>query len=294
MSTDLQKLVVRKRPSSLQFSGRILFLVDDADAMRRQLNGVDLELTEDVRAKLRDQISTDEITPAYICYYFDETLGEFPYLGLRAGGEFPVARGLVKKGGFICSVSGKRRGKGSSREQSPYAELMAGINVIIAENIERIYNENCQNLGVLTTTDFTLIERIRAGEEIPLSAFTRDVDVITKQIIEYGGLFEFNVARLQGKVRLPALTSQLEDHGAGNADTRDVRLKRGAGETTTLEAASEVANASQQAVATSAPNNEPTSVFTRALGWTPRPMTIAEKIFASHWVVDAAAGKFGV
>jgi 3-isopropylmalate/(R)-2-methylmalate dehydratase large subunit len=70
----------------------------------------------------------------------------------------------VKQGGFVCSVSGKRRGKGSSREQSPYAELMAGIRLVIAENIERIYNENCQNLGVLTSTDFSLIERIRAGE----------------------------------------------------------------------------------------------------------------------------------
>src|SRR5687767_12380812 len=221
MSTDLQKLVVRKRPSSLQFSGRILFLVDDADAMRRQLNGVDLELTEDVRAKLRDQISTDEITPAYICYYFDETLGEFPYLGLRAGGEFPVARGLVRKGGFVCSVSGKRRGKGSSREQSPYAELMAGIQVVIAENIERIYNENCQNLGVLTSTDFSLIDRIRNGEEIDLSVFTAGVDEITKDIIEYGGLFEYNVARLQGKVTPPVHGSLANMRGGEYASMRD-------------------------------------------------------------------------
>ncbi len=294
MATDLQKLIVEKRPAHLRFQGRVLFLVDDADLMRRQLDGEDLELTDQLRARLRDQISTDEITPAYICYYFDETLGQFPYLGLRAGGEFPVSRGSVKKGGFVGSVSGKRRGKGSSREQSPYAELMAGIHVVIAENIERIYNENCQNLGVLTTTDFSLIERIRAGEEIPLSTFTRDVDAITREIIEYGGLFEFNVARLQGKVRLPALTSQLEDHGAGNSDTRDLRLKRGAGEPTAIDASSEVANASQQAVATSAPNNEPTSVSTRVTGGSPRPMTIAEKIFASHWVVDAAGGKFGV
>src|SRR6185436_15253468 len=132
---------------------------------------------------LRDDISTDEITPAYICYYFDETLGEFPYLGLKAGSEFPIKQGSVKKGGFVASVSGKRRGKGSSREQSPYAELMAGIKVVIAENIERIYNENCQNLGVLTSTDFSLIERIRSGEEIPLSAFTGDVDAITREII---------------------------------------------------------------------------------------------------------------
>ncbi len=208
MHADLLRLDVRKRPEKLRFDGRILFLVDDAELVRRQLSGEDLELTDELRARLRDQISTDEITPAYICYYFDETLGQFPYLGLKAGDEFPVTRGSVKNGGFVCSVSGKRRGKGSSREQSPYAEMMAGIRVVIAENIERIYNENCQNLGILTSTNFSLIERIRRGEEIPLSEFTQDVDPITKEIIEYGGLFEYNVARLQGKVRLPLLESQ--------------------------------------------------------------------------------------
>jgi 3-isopropylmalate/(R)-2-methylmalate dehydratase large subunit len=229
MSIDLLTLKVEKRRPQLRFYGRILYLVDDAELMRRQLNGEDITL-EEARAKLRDQISTDEITPAYICYYFDETLREFPYLGLRSSGEFPVTRGAVKRGGFVCSVSGKRRGKGSSREQSPYAELMAGIRVVVAENIERIYNENCQNLGVLSTTDFSLIDRIRAGEEIPLSTFTEGVDPITKEIIEYGGLFEYNVARLQGKVRIPPITSQMNMGAGCNEDTRASSSKRGAGE----------------------------------------------------------------
>lgn len=237
---DLRSLNVEKRTPRLRFEGRILYLVDDADLVRRQLEGEDIDLATARAAGLRDQISTDEITPAYICYYFDETLGQFPYLGLRAGGEFPVTRGSVKKGGFVCSVSGKRRGKGSSREQSPYAELMAGIRVVIAENIERIYNENCQNLGILTSTDFSLIDRIRNGEEIELSAFTSDVDPITREIIEYGGLFEYNVARMQGKVALPPVRSQ-------------------------------------------EPGAPPK-----------RPMTIAEKIFARHWVVDASKQQFGV
>ncbi|HSH44832.1 MAG TPA: hypothetical protein VK966_03195, partial [Longimicrobiales bacterium] len=91
----IQKLEVQKRPPKLRFDGRILFLVDDPDLIRRQLNGEDLEFTDEVRSRLRDQISTDEITPAYICYYFDETLGEFPYLGLRAGDEAPIERGSV-------------------------------------------------------------------------------------------------------------------------------------------------------------------------------------------------------
>src|SRR6266404_4239168 len=199
---------IAKRPDRMRLSGRILFLTEDAELIRRQLAGE--ELAWDTRnpannPKLRDDISTDEITPAHYCFYFDQTLGEIPYAGLKTGGVLPIGRGDVKRGGFVCSVSGKRRGKGSSREQSPYAELSAGIKLVIAENIERIYKQNCQNLGLLTSTNFSLIEKVRAGDEIPLSEFTAGEDEITQQVIEYGGLFPFNVARMQKKVFLPPL-----------------------------------------------------------------------------------------
>ena len=244
---------VQKRPPEVSFGGRVLFLADDADLIRRQLHeGLDLDLTPELKASLRDQISTDEITPAYICFFYDETLGEFPYLGLevrsgggqagRGGTEAPIERGTVKDAGFVCSVAGKRRGKGSSREQSPYAELMAGIKIVVSESIERIYNENCQNLGILTTTDFGLIDRIRTGEPIPLAEFTAGTDDITRQIIEYGGLFEFNMARMGGQVTLPAPRA-LADPSAGDAG--------------------------------------------------PRPMTLGEKIFARKWVVDASSDHVG-
>ncbi len=200
MLQALQSRRVEKLPSAVRLEGRILFLTEDAQLVREQLEGKDLDWRPPL--KLRDNISTDEITPAYICYYYDETLGDFPYLGLKCGEEFPVTRGSVKRGGFVASVSGKRRGKGSSREQSPYAEMCAGIKLVVAENIERIYRENCQNLGVLTTTDVTIIDKVRRGAAIPLSTFTEGEGEITRGIIEYGGLFNFNVARLQGKVVL--------------------------------------------------------------------------------------------
>ncbi len=205
MIESLLKRDVSKRPDRLQIHGRVLLLVDDAGLIRRQIEGEDLPYTPDLA--LRDDISTDEITPAYICFHYDDRLGDFPYLGLRAGGEFPIRPGDVRRGNFVASVAGKRRGKGSSREQSPYAEMCAGIRLVIAQNIERIYKQNCQNLGLLVSTDFGLIERVRRGEEIALSEFTRGEDEITRQIIEYGGLFPFNVARLQGKVVLPRLTT---------------------------------------------------------------------------------------
>jgi 3-isopropylmalate/(R)-2-methylmalate dehydratase large subunit len=199
---------VEKRADRLRLHGRVLFLTEDPDLIKKQLAGWDMPWdTRNVAANpnLRDDISTDEITPAHFCFYFDQTLGEIPYAGLKCGGVTPIGRGAVKQGGFVCSVSGKRRGKGSSREQSPYAEMCAGIQVAIAENIERIYKQNCQNLGLLTSTDFSLIDRIRTGDEIALNEFTAGEDEITRQVIEYGGLFPFNVARMQGKVFLPAL-----------------------------------------------------------------------------------------
>ena len=235
MNTSLLNRSVSKRPDRVKLQGRILFLTEDPELIKRQLAGEDLPWNtahpED-NPKLRDDISTDEITPAHICFFFDETLGEFPYTGLKCGNELPIKRGDVKRGSFVACVSGKRRGKGSSREQSPYAEMSAGIQCVIAENIERIYKQNCQNLGVLTSTDFSLIDKIRSGQEIPLVEFTQGEDEITRQVIEYGGLFPFNVARLQGKVFLPPVETK------------------------------------------------------------PRPMTIAEKIFARHML--HGTGKVGV
>jgi 3-isopropylmalate/(R)-2-methylmalate dehydratase large subunit len=206
--SSLLERKIEKRPDRVRLRGRILFLTEDPGLIKRQLTGWDMPWdtkNPSNNPKLRDDISTDEITPAHYCFYFDRTLGEIPYAGLRCGDSLPIGRNDVKKGGFVCSVSGKRRGKGSSREQSPYAEMCAGIQVVIAENVERIYKQNCQNLGLLTSTNFFLIDRIRAGEEIALDEFSVGEDEITRQVIEYGGLFPFNVARMQGKVFLPAI-----------------------------------------------------------------------------------------
>ncbi|MGA2695069.1 MAG: aconitase family protein [Terriglobales bacterium] len=219
MIQSLLERQIEKRPAEVRLQGRVLFLTEDPLLIKRQLAGEDLEWDTKNPAnnpKLRDDISTDEITPAHFCFYFDETLGEIPYAGLKCGGEFPVTRSSVKNGGFVCAVSGKRRGKGSSREQSPYAEMCAGIQLVIAENIERIYKQNCQNLGLLTSTDFLLIDKVRAGREIPLSIFTEGEDEITRQVIEYGGLFPFNVARMQKKVFLPPIENRVKLEMTGN------------------------------------------------------------------------------
>jgi 3-isopropylmalate/(R)-2-methylmalate dehydratase large subunit len=193
-----------KRPESVKFEGRVLFLTEDVSLVRRQLEeGVDLEY--DPERPLMNNISTDEITPGWVCFYYDETLGEYVYVGMR---EQAVRKDEVKKGGFAVVVSGLSKGCGSSRETAPFAEKAAGLQLVIARTIEKIYGQNCQNIGLLTSTDFGLIERIRRGEEIPLAEFTRGLDPISQQIVEYGGLFNYNKARLAGHVTPPALETK--------------------------------------------------------------------------------------
>jgi len=193
-----------KRPERIRLDGRVLFLTEDVSFIRRQLEeGVDLE--DDPERPLMNNISTDEITPGWVCFYYDETLGEYVYVGMREGA---VRKDEVKNGGFRVVVSGLSKGCGSSRETAPFAEKAAGVELVIARTIEKIYGQNCQNIGLLTSTDFGLVERIRRGEEIPLAEFTRGLDPISQQIVEYGGLFNYNKARLAGEVAPPALETK--------------------------------------------------------------------------------------
>jgi 3-isopropylmalate/(R)-2-methylmalate dehydratase large subunit len=203
-------------PGKVKFTGRILFLTEDTSLIRAQLEAEDdererleAELAQRLLADdlpLMSNISTDEITPGWVCFYYDETLGQYVYVGMR---DAAVKKDELKNGGFAVVVSGLSKGCGSSRETAPYAEKWAGIQLVIAKSIEKIYGQNSQNIGLLTSTDFGLIERIRSGEEIPLEEFTRGLDPISKDIVEYGGLFNYNKARVAGDVTPPALSEPL-------------------------------------------------------------------------------------
>lgn len=190
---------------SLRIHGRILFVTEDAALLERQLAGEDIDYDAARGAPtLVDNLSTDELTPAWACYYYDETLARFCLVGLRGGA---VRKDAVKTGGFGVIVSGASKGCGSSRETAPYSELAAGVQLVIAKSIEKIYRQNAENIGLLTSTDFGLIERIRRGEEIPIAEFSRGLDPISRGIVEHGGLFAYNRARLRGAVTPPAITT---------------------------------------------------------------------------------------
>lgn len=193
-------MAIERRPDTVRFPGRILFLTEDPDLLRQQLAGEDLPYDPD--RPLLHNISTDEITPGWVCYYYDETLGDYALVGLRGGA---IERRSIRDGGFSVIVSGRSKGCGSSRETAPFAERTAGIQLVIARSIEKIYGQNCQNIGLLTSTDFGLIPRILRGEEIPLSAFREGLDPIAREVVSYGGLGTYNRARLAGEVAPPPI-----------------------------------------------------------------------------------------
>lgn len=189
---------------ALKFEGRVLHLTEDQELLKQQLAGA-VTLTHDENRKLIDNISTDELTPGWVCYYYDETLARYCLVGLRGGN---VKQDAIKNGGFSVIVSGVSKGCGSSRETAPYSELKAGIKLVIAKNIEKIYGQNCQNIGLLTSTDFSLLPRIERGEAIPIEEFTKGLDPIAAEVVRHGGLFAYNQARLRGTTVPPAVTTK--------------------------------------------------------------------------------------
>jgi 3-isopropylmalate/(R)-2-methylmalate dehydratase large subunit len=185
----------------LELPGRILFLCDDPARVRAQLAGE--RLTPALAGRLRDDVSTDEITPVPILTHHDDALGRFPYTGFQAGGQRPIGPGEVRAGGFSVTVAGKRYGKGSSREHSPTAEQLAGIRLVIAESFERIYRQNADNIGLFTSTDFGLIERIQRGEAIDIGELVAGRDALAAAVLREGGLLRFG-RRFLRDVRIAA------------------------------------------------------------------------------------------
>ncbi len=194
-----------KQPGkSISFAGRVLYLTEDQQQLEAQLYGKQT-LRHDPARKLIDNISTDELTPGWVCYYYDETLARYCLVGLRGGA---IKQDAIKNGGFAVIASGVSKGCGSSRETAPYSELKAGVQLVIAKNIEKIYGQNCQNIGLLTSTDFSLLPRIERGESIPIEEFTKGLDPIAAEIVRHGGLFAYNQARLRGDTVPPATVTK--------------------------------------------------------------------------------------
>ncbi len=191
---------------SLTPGKRVLFLTKDLNLIKQQLyEGLNLKM-EDLNVKdLLDDINTDMMTPAWVCFDYDPAeIAKNAYAGLMHNGLRVFRENALVDGEFEVIVSGFRKGTGSSRETAAQCERWAGIRIAIAASFAPIHERNNINLGQLMG-NHQMLKRLQAGENIELAEFTSHYDSVTKIIIESGGLFPFANMLKAGDIELSAI-----------------------------------------------------------------------------------------
>ena len=193
---------------SLTPGKRVLFLTKDLELIRRQLyEGLDLRMTDLRVEDLLDDINTDVMTPAWVCFDHEPAIiAENAYAGLIHEGRRVFEPHALLDGEFEVIVSGHRKGTGSSRETAAQCERWSGIRVVIAASFAPIHERNNINLGQLMG-DHEMLEKLQAGESIPLNEFTSQYDPVTRLIVENGGILPFARRLGDGEVSLPELNT---------------------------------------------------------------------------------------
>ena len=159
---------------SLTAGKRILFLTKDLDLIRKQLyEGLNLRMEDLDIGDLLDDINTDVMTPAWVCFDHDPAMiAKNAYAGLMQNGIRVFNEDALIDGGFEVIVSGQRKGTGSSRETAAQCERWAGIRIVIAASFAPIHERNNINLGQLMG-DHEMLKRLQNGETLQLEEFTQ-------------------------------------------------------------------------------------------------------------------------
>ena len=185
---------------------RVLFLTKDLELIRKQLyEGLNLSMVDLGVDDLLDDINTDVMTPAWVCFDHEPAIiAENAYAGLVHEGRRVFEPRALLDGGFEAIVSGHRKGTGSSRETAAQCERWSGVRIVIAASFAPIHERNNINLGQLMG-NYEMLERLQKGESISLDEFTSEYDPVTKLIVENGGILPFAKNLGEGGVSLPEL-----------------------------------------------------------------------------------------
>ena len=119
---------------SLRADSRVLFLTKDLELIRKQLyEGLNLRMEDLEVDDLLDDINTDVMTPAWVCFDHDPAIiSENAYAGLIHDGRRVFEPRDRLDGGFEVIVSGHRKGTGSSRETAAQCERWSGIRIVLS------------------------------------------------------------------------------------------------------------------------------------------------------------------
>lgn len=181
----------------MKLSGRVLWLSEDPTRLRTQLDGTDLDAG--TAGALAFGVNTDAMISGAAC-----TLGYTPrILGpwFLDNFEETVKKDEIRSGNFQVIVGGDAYGSGSSREVAVVAHEGAGVQLVVAHSFQRIFQENMVYSGLPFTTDFGVIERLQAGEDVDLAALAEDLPPFFAAVARAGGLLRYGTELLAGRVQ---------------------------------------------------------------------------------------------
>ncbi|NVB43168.1 hypothetical protein G6O69_35420 [Pseudenhygromyxa sp. WMMC2535] len=182
----------------MKLTGRILWLTDDTSALAAQLSGNDPSFDPADPPALHFGVNTDAMINGAACTlgYTGEILGPYFLQNFKD----TVAVDAVREGSFQVVVGGDAYGTGSSREVAVVAHQGAGIELVVARSFQRIFQENMVYAGLPFTTDFGVIDQLRAGEDVDLAALGQALPPFFRAVSEAGGLMPYGTKILAGEI----------------------------------------------------------------------------------------------
>ncbi len=179
----------------MKLTGRVLHLASDPSVIASQLAGVDLP---GAPSAYHYGVNTDAIISGRAC-----TLGYTPsILGPYFLEDFldVVHKDAVRTAGFQVVVGGDAYGSGSSREFAVVAHQGAGIELVVADSFQRIFQENMVYSGMPFTTDREVLKHLQAGEELDLTSLYQELPPFFRAVAQHGGLLPYGTALLADKI----------------------------------------------------------------------------------------------
>jgi 3-isopropylmalate/(R)-2-methylmalate dehydratase large subunit len=186
----------------MKLTGRVLHLVENPSLLRAQLDGAQVSVAG---AAYVYGVNTDAMISGQACTlgYTGEILGPW----FLENFQDVVRYDDVRNGGFQVIVGGDAYGSGSSREVAVVAHQGAGIQLVVADSFQRIFQENMVYGGVPFTTDRAVLTRLEAGEDLDVRSFFEELPPFFRAVAAEGGLLAYGAKLLRGELG-PAYDTQ--------------------------------------------------------------------------------------
>lgn len=152
------------------------------------------ELMAKVSLKARDNVSTDDITPASA--EFSSMRSNMPAMAQYAFCRYdPDFAKRAQKDGKSFIVGGENYGQGSSREHAAITPMYLGVKMVIAKGFARIHKGNLINHGVIPAVfaDKAVYDRIDLDDTFQIHTLRQQMKTKTIQVEDVTKRFTFTV-----------------------------------------------------------------------------------------------------